>query len=316
MSTSKRRITILGGTGFVGTQLSCSLAQQFDEVVLLSRHSQRSRTLKILPNVHVEQVDVHDPEQLQNAISGSDAVINLVGILNAAGSSNYSFKGAHVELTKKVLGACKQAGVSRYLHMSSLNADAKDGSSEYLRSKGEAENLVKQSAGIHWTIFQPSVIFGEYDSFFNRFAGLLVSLPVFPLACPDSRMAPVFVGDVTDSMINALNDTNTHGKTLQLCGPKDYSLEELVEFTAATAGLSRKIIRLPDGLARLQAKVMELVPGKPFSMDNYLSLQTDSVCTEECERQPTSIEAIVPTYLGGRKGVTARHQARRSLARR
>jgi len=314
---TNRRVTLLGGTGFVGTQLACRLALDFDEVVLLSRHRQRSRTLRIIPNVQIEQVDVHDTEQLNAAIEGSDVVVNLVGILNTAGKKDaHSFMGAHVELTRKVLAACKTNGVSRYLHMSSLNADADKGSSEYLRSKGEAENLVKGSSGITWTIFQPSVIFGEGDSFFNRFAGLLVSLPVFPLACPDARMAPVHVGDVVNSMMDSLSNPDMGGQCIQLCGPKDYSLQEIVEYTAATSGLSRKIIRLPDGLAKLQAKIMEFVPGKPFSVDNYESLQTDSVCDGNCARQPTSIDAVVPTYLGNGKGVTARHQSRRELARR
>lgn len=314
---SKRRVTLLGGTGFVGTQLSCRLAQEFDEVVLLSRHSQRSRTLRILPNVHVQQTDVHDEEKLKQALSGSDVVVNLVGILNDAGkNSANSFAGAHAELTRKVVDACTALGIKRYLHMSALNADADKGTSEYLRTKGEAEKTVKASKALNWTLFQPSVIFGEQDSFFNRFAGLLTSLPVFPLACPDARMAPVYVGDVVDSMMSSINDTSTFNQSIQLCGPSDYTLQEIVEFTANTCGLKRKIIRLPDGLAKLQARVMEFVPGKPFSRDNYQSLQTDSVCQTGCDRQPTSIQAIVPSYLGNRKGLTARHQSRRQLARR
>lgn len=314
---SKSRVTLLGGTGFVGTQLSCRLAQEFDEVVLLSRHSQRSRTLRILPNVHVEQTDVHDVEKLKQALSGSDVVINLVGILNVAGkNSANSFAGAHSDLTKKVVDACASLGIKRYLHMSALNADAQNGSSEYLRSKGMAENTVKSAKSLNWTLFQPSVIFGEEDSFFNRFAGLLNALPIFPLACPDARMAPVHVGDVVESMMASVNDASTYGQSIQLCGPTDYSLQELVEFTAKTCGLKRKIIRLPDGISKFQARVMEFVPGKPFSLDNYLSLQTDAVCTTDCARQPTSIQAVVPTYLGNVKGVPARHQSRRELARR
>jgi len=314
---SKRRVTLLGGTGFVGTALSCRLAQEFDEVVLLTRHSQRSRTLRILPNVHVEQTDVHDVAKLKDALTDSDVVINLVGILNMAGTNSAnSFTGAHADLTKKVVDTCSALGINRYLHMSALNADADNGSSEYLRSKGAAENTVKSSKSLNWTLFQPSVIFGEKDAFFNRFAGLLAALPVFPLACPDARMAPVYVGDVVESMMAAINDSSTYSQSIQLCGPEDFSLEELIEFTANTCGLKRKIIRLPDGVAKFQARVMEFVPGKPFSRDNYLSLQTDAVCSGDCTRQPTSIQAIVPGYLGNVKGVPARHQSRRELARR
>ena len=314
---SNSRVTLLGGTGFVGTQLSCRLAQEFDEVILLTRHSQRSRTLRILPNVHVVQTDVHDVEKLTQALKGSDVVINLVGILNSAGSkSTNSFDGAHAELTKKVVGACEKLGISRYLHMSALNADAKNGSSEYLRSKGVAQNTVKASKSLNWTLFQPSVIFGEQDAFFNRFAGLLTSLPVFPLACPDAKMAPVYVGDVVEAMMSSINDASSFGKSVVLCGPKDYTLQELVEYTADIAGLKRKVIGLPDGLAKLQARIMEFIPGKPFSRDNYLSLQTDAIGDADTQRQPTSIDAVVPTYIGNSKGVPARHQSRRELARR
>jgi len=313
---SKGRVTILGGTGFVGTQLSYRLAEEYSEVVLLSRHTQRSRALRIIPNLHIVKVDVHDDEALATAISNSDVVINLVGILNSSGSGNAnSFKGAHADLTSKVVAACESHGVSRYLHMSALNAD-KNGTSEYLKTKGAAEETVKASKSLNWTIFQPSVIFGEDDSFFNRFAQLLTSLPIFPLACPDSRMAPVFVGDVCQSMMDSLSNADSSAKTIQLVGPSDYTLREIVEYTAETQGLKRIIIGLPDSLSKLQARIMGFVPGKPFSMDNYLSLQTDSIASAETERQTTSIQAIVPRYLGKSGGVSARHQNRRELARR
>jgi len=314
---SKSKVTVLGGTGFVGTQLVYRLAQRFDKVVLLSRHNQRSRTLRILPNVFVEKADVHDPKQLESAFNGTDVVVNLIGILNQGGKkAGNSFVGAHATLTENVIKACEQQGVAHYLHMSSLNADAKKGSSEYLRSKGMAEDAVQASTALAWTIFQPSVIFGEKDSFFNRFNALLNAIPIFPLACPDAKMAPVYVGDVVDCMMNALDNSDAVGSRIQLCGPADYTLQELVEFTANTSRLKRKIVRLPDGLARLQARVMEWVPGKPFSRDNYLSLQTDSICTGGCERQPTSIQAVVPGYLGRSTGLSGRHQSRRELARR
>ncbi len=313
---SKGRITLLGGTGFIGTELACHLAQQFDEVILLSRHTQRSRSLRILPNVHVVKTDIHDAPALQNALKDSDVVINLVGILNSAGSqSQNSFMGAHADLTASAIKACETAGVTRYLHVSALNADAENGSSEYLRSKGVAENHIKAAKKLDWTLFQPSVVFGEQDQFFNRFSQLLTSLPLFPLACPDSKMAPVFVGDVCKSIVNSLDDASTIGKTIKLVGPADFTLQEIVEYTAELRGLNRKIIRLPDGLAKLQARIMEFVPGKPFSVDNYQSLQTDSIC-DDCERQTTSVKAVVPRYIGNKACINGRLQSRREMARR
>ncbi len=311
-------ITLIGGTGFVGTELVVRLAERYAEVRVLTRRARRRADFRILPNVRQIECDAHEPTALANAIAGSDAVINLVGILNESGSgSNTSFGGAHETLTEKVVTACQSTGVSRYLHMSSLNADAENGGSEYLKSKGRAESHVRASgAGLSWTIFQPSIIFGKKDAFFNRFAGLLRSVPwVFPLAVPDARMAPVWVGDVCRVMIDSIDDPGAKGSTYCLCGPQDFSLRELVEYTANTAGLRRHVIGLPDWAARMQAAVLGRVPGKPFSHDNYLSLQTDSICREDCPRQPTSLDAIVPRYLGG-EDWTGQLQDRRTLARR
>ncbi|ASJ71185.1 complex I NDUFA9 subunit family protein [Granulosicoccus antarcticus] len=314
---SNRRITLLGGSGFVGSQLTYRLAQTYDEVVVLTRRAQHVRSLRTLSNVHVREVNVHDAAALNEAIAGSTAVINLIGILNEGGNkSKNSFASAHSGLTEKVLAACAAAGVQRYLHMGALNADAENGSSEYLRTKGQAEELVRNSqSSVDWTIFQPSIIFGEHDAFFNRFAGLLRALPIFPLAVPDAKMAPVFVGDVCQVMIDSIDDPAAISSTIKLCGPKDYTLRELVQYTADTAGLSRTIIGLPDWASRMQARVMEYVPGKPFSRDNYQSLQTPSVCGDNCPRQPTSLDAVVPRYIGT-KDWTGLLQKRRAAARR
>lgn len=311
-------ITLVGGSGFVGTELVIRLAEHFGEVRVLTRRARRRAEFRVLPNVRMIETDVHDSKALAKAISGSDTVVNLVGILNEAGSgASGSFSGAHEALTETVLAACQETTVARYLHMSSLHADAENGSSEYLRSKGRAEAHVRAvKAGLAWTIFRPSIIFGKKDAFFNRFAGLLRAVPyVFPLAVPDARMAPVWVGDVCRVMIDSIDDPATYGSTVQLCGPEDFSLRELVDYTARTSGLQRRVIGLPDWAARLQAAVLGRLPGKPFSHDNYLSLQTDSICEEGCPRQPTSVEAIVPRYLGG-EDWTGQLQDRRKRASR
>ena len=310
------RVTLIGGTGFIGTELAMRLASRCSEVVLPTRRAARVREIRVLPNVRVVEADVHEPAELARLVAGSDTVINLVGLLNEGGSGTSSFEGAHVGLTGKVLEAAAAAGARRYLHVSALNADS-EGSSEYLRSKGRAEDLVRAAPGaLAWTIFRPSIVFGARDSFFNRFGTLLSAVPfVFPLAVPDARMAPVWVGDVCRAMIDAIGDPATHGQAVHLCGPEEFTLRELVEYTARVKGLERRVIGLPDGLARLQGKIMERVPGKPFTTDNYLSLRTPSVCPEGAPRQPTSIDAIVPRYLGDENSL-ARLQEWRTEARR
>ncbi|MCU7810057.1 MAG: complex I NDUFA9 subunit family protein, partial [Candidatus Thiodiazotropha sp. (ex Notomyrtea botanica)] len=152
------------------------------------------------------------------------------------------------------------------------------------------------------TSIRPSVIFGRGDSFFNRFAALLKLSPVFfPLACPKSRFAPVWVEDVAEAFARCLTNDKTVDAHYDLCGPSVYNLQELVSFTAKTLGLRRFILPLGNGLSKMQAHLLGHLPGRPFSMDNYLSLQTDSVCEgngfEKLGIQPQAIESVVPQYL-------------------
>ena len=273
------------------------------------------------PNITLLQADVHDSAVLRREFSGCGAVINLVGILNETGKRGSGFHRAHVELPQRVADAAVASGVGRLLHMSALHADAGERDSLYLMSKGEGEDRVHAAAehGLVVTSFRPSVIFGPGDSFFNRFAGLLrLAGPVFPLACPNSRFAPVCVTDVSEAMCRAL-DSATGGERMELCGPDVYSLRELVEYTRDLLGLRCRVIGLGDTLSRLQARALGMVPGKPFSMDNYHSLQKDSVCSNNALPTlgitPAPVTAVVPGYLAGRNS-RGRYQSLRRQARR
>ena len=272
--------------------------------------------MKVLPGLKLIQGTPADKSIRDAALEGCDVAINLVGILNEKGRDGRGFRKVHVDLAKDILQSCIDQKVPRLLHMSALNADSSKGSSHYLRSKGEAENYLHTFTGrnIHITSFKPSVIFGPGDSFLNRFAGLLKLAPVMPLACPDARFAPVYVGDVASAFVNAIDDKQTFGQRIELCGPNQYTLEELVEYTARCLGLHRVIAGLTDWASKLQASVMDFVPGKPFSTDNYNSLKQDSVCSQGTPCT-TSIEAIAPYYLG--KGdINTQLQNFRTLARR
>ena len=295
-------ICILGGTGFVGRHLASRLADGAQPIKVLTRRRARHRDLLVLPSLQLIEANIHDLDQLKTHFDGCGAVVNLVGILNEKGRAGSGFRHVHVELAEKVVRACIDCRVPRLLHMSALNADATSGPSHYLRTKGEAENYVltasRETMGV--TSFRPSVIFGPEDGFLNRFARLLRLIPfIFPLACPASRFAPVYVGDVTKALVNALGDKSARGQRYDLCGPREYTLKELVEYTARLTGRSRWVIGLPNWLSKLQAMVLEFVPGKPFSLDNYHSLSRDSVCGDHL-RCPTSLESIAPIYLGTR----------------
>jgi NADH dehydrogenase len=295
------RIVLIGASGFFGEYLLRALTGDRHQCVVLTRNLARRKNLALMPAVRLVQADVHDAETLVEHFADADAVVSMAGILNETGSSGNGFEKVHVDLVRNIIGACEKTGVTRLLHISALHAGG--GESLYLKTKGKAEELLKSSKNLHVTIFQPSVIFGEGDEFFNRFAGILQLAPVLPLAMPKSRLQPVFAGDVAACMLASLDDPMTWGKTYKLVGPKSYTLKELVQFTADTLGKRRRIIGLPTPVSALMAKVMNLVPGKPFSWDNYLSLKTDNTSDESGFRyfgiEPRSIEIEVPYYLAG-----------------
>jgi NADH dehydrogenase len=310
-------VCIFGGAGFVGSQLAYRLAASGRSVRVLTRNRERNKHLLVVPGISLVEADIFDRNQLKQHLKGVDAVINLVGILNEKQHNGEGFRKAHVELPKLIIDACLFNNVKRVLHMSALNADASTGRSHYLRSKSEGENALHAIASekLQVTSFRPSVIFGPDDSFFNRFASLLKITPVaFPLACPHAKFAPVYVGDVANRFAQALDDDDSIHQRYDLCGPKEYSLTELVNYTASQLGIKRSIIGLPDTLSHLQAAIFEWFPGKPFSLDNYNSLQVDSTCARGF-KEPTSIESIVPFYIGN-KGTNKQYDAYRKTAHR
>jgi NADH dehydrogenase len=312
-----QRIIIIGGTGFIGSHLVPRLAALGHQVTLLTRRPERHRQYRIGSRVRLVQANPYAAGELAPLLADCDCVINLAGILNEQGNSTFS--RVHVDLPRALVKVMREAGVSRLLHMSALNADVNETRGRYLKTKGEGENLVHQSPGVEVTSFRPSVVFGPGDSFFRRFAGLLkmMPVPVFPLACADARFAPVYVGDVVAAFVHALEHRATVGQRLELCGPQVYTLRELVAYTAELIGKKIWIVGLPDVAARAQAHLMGLLPGKPFTLDNYYSLQKDSVCSQPAafSLPPRSVEAIVPGYLGG-ANTRARYYDYRARARR
>lgn len=298
-----RTICILGGTGFVGRHITARLIERGYHVRIPSRDPFRHRELNVLPTVTLIKADVHDPGVLAREFAQAEAVVNLVGILNEKGHKGEGFRQAHVELTRKVLDACRRCGIERLLHMSALGA-AIDAPSHYLRTKAEAEQLLPMTPGgiPATTVFAPSVIFGRGDTFINRFVRLLKRSPgVLPLPFPRARLAPVYVGDVAEAFVTSLTRRDTFGRRYALYGPRTYTLRDLVRFAADITGTRRLIVGLPDWAARLQANVLEYAPGKPFSRDNYLSFKAAGVDAPsglaELGIEPAALEAEAPNYL-------------------
>ena len=296
-----KRICIIGGSGFVGRHIAHQLVERGYDVRLLTRDRERAKHLLVLPSAEVITANVHDRAELARQFSGMDAVINLAGILHQ--SKKNSFDNTHVQLTQKVLDACRATAVQRVLHMSALAATP-NAPSAYLRSKAEAEKRVlafQQAGSGETTIFRPSVIFGHGDSFINLFAKLIKILPVIALACPNARFQPIHVDDVARAFADSLDQASTFGQAYNLCGPKIYTLRELITLIAALLGKRRPIIGLGPRLSYFQAWLMEWLPVKLLTRDNYFSMQVDSVC--DCEFpfdfKPSSLESVVPEYLAG-----------------
>ena len=299
-------VCVLGGSGFVGTELVIRLALAGHWVRVPTRNLTRTERLRVLDTVELRVANVHEPRILSQLFAGCDAVVNLVGILNERRGA--SFDAVHTELAAKVMASARTAGVRRLLHVSALGADP-HAPSRYLRSKAAAEARLRAAphselphAGPAVTILRPSVIFGPGDSLTNRFAGLLrLTLGWLPLARARARFAPVCVFDVADALVHALGERSSAGQTYELCGPQVMTLAEIVRLTARVARLPCRIVPLPDVIARLQGLVMGMLPGKPFSLDNFRSLTLDSVCREDgCGRlgiTPSPMLAVLPTYL-------------------
>ena len=304
--TPLRRVALLGGTGFVGRTLAARLQREGLKTRVITRDLGHTRALWTLPDVECRAVNSDDAAAFAAVLDGCDAVVNLVGILNERRDDGRGFAKVHVELTQRALDAASSAGVARFLQMSALNANPA-GPSHYLRSKGEAEHKVRAATPMRTAILRPSVIFGDGDGLFGRFAPLVRWLPFLPLAGAHARMQPVFVGDVVEAAWRVLRDDQLPtGAIFELGGPVQLTLGDIVAYTALCTGHRCPVIALPNWLGRLQAELCEHLPGKPFSRDNWRSLQADSVVTGDdgltrLGIAPTAMTTVVPALLAPAK---------------
>ncbi|MGE5476513.1 MAG: complex I NDUFA9 subunit family protein [Bacteroidales bacterium] len=318
----RRVVTVFGGSGFIGRQVVKRLAAQGWIVRAAVRDPVDAGFLKPMGDpgqVNPVAANVADPASVRAAIAGSDAVINLVGILFEKGKA--SFDAIHHRGAANVAQAARDGGVSKFVHMSALGAD-KNSPSAYARTKalGEEAVLAALPAAI---IIRPSVVFGPDDDFFNRFARLARVSPVLPVFTGDGFKAihtehgygvdwfgsggptfqPVYVGDVADAIVTALSDPKAAGKVYELGGPRRYTLKEVLELILRTTGQKALLAPLPFWVAKLQATFLQLLPKPPLTPDQVKLLRVDNVVRggkpglAELGIAPVAAEAVVPTYL-------------------
>jgi len=286
------KIYVTGGTGFVGSHLAHKLAWAGHEVTLGGLSTESS--IELPENVNVKQIDVTDEESLD--FSGHDAVIHLVG-LSPLFKPKIPYHKIHVEGTENVIEACKDAGISRYVHMSALGADPK-GDTEYLRTKGEAQTLVENS-GLDWTVFRPSVIFGEGGQFLNFTESLLTP---FITALPSSnpKFQPINVEDIGDLFVEAVKDEKHIGKAYDLGGPDVYSMKEIAQMIEKSKGRFLTVLPVPMPLVKIGMLTSEKL-GLKFGMDQYRSLKQDNVVeNNDVEAFRKSVDEMerLESYLG------------------
>ena len=288
-------LTIFGGSGFIASEIVYKLSKSFKEIRLLTRNTQACNHLKVIKNIQIHLYEPSNVSSYSMHVNESDIVINTVGILNE--SRKQSFDDIHFDFVRKIINKSKESSVKKFIQLSALNAD-ESGLSKYLQSKGKADKYISSmsSSSFKTVILRPSIVFGEKDSFFNRFKNLLKLFPVFPLACPNSMFSPIYVKDLT-GFIKEASLTDKYDNTIQnVTGPKDYKFIELINFILSTMKIKRLIIPLNYSLSKLQAFAFTYLPGNIFTLDNFKSLQVDNISTGGL-KGTSSIEEFVPPYL-------------------
>ncbi len=300
--TEIRRVTVFGGDGFIGRHLVQRLAARGLTIIVYGRRARDAGFLKPMGDpgqIVLANGDIRDPERVAAVIAGSDAVINLIGILREG--RGQSFGELQRDAPGMIAEVAHAAGVRRLIHLSAIGADAAS-PSRYARSKGEGETALRA----HFpdtTILRPSIVFGAEDQFFNRFAAMTKLSPFLPIVGAATRFQPIYVGDVAAAIVAALDDPLTTGETYELGGPTTYSFRALLTLMLAELGVRRLIIDLPPSLATWIARLSAFLPEPPLTTDQILLLRHDNIVTpgartlSDLGLVATPLERVLPEQL-------------------
>jgi NADH dehydrogenase len=313
---AQQLVTVFGGSGFLGRHVVRALVKRGYRVRVAVRRPDLAgflQPLGVVGQIHAVQANLRYPASVTAAVMGSDAVVNLVGIMKEQGRQ--SFTAVQANGARAVAQACATVGVNRLVQISALGANA-ESRSVYARTKAEGEAAVHQIVP-QAVILRPSVMFGPEDTFFNRFASMARMLPILPLVGDGAaKLQPAFAGDVAEVVARAVDGTVAAGKIYELGGPEVMSLRQIVEDVCKVTGRKRLIASLPLPLAGVMARVLELVDTLTLGLlpdelkltrDQVLLLGQDNVVSPEAVKEgrdfaglgiaPVSVEVEVPSYL-------------------
>ncbi len=304
------KVFMTGCTGFVGSAVLRQLVESRHEVRALVRKGSEAK-LTMTEGVEIHLGDVTEASSLVGALEGCDAIIHLVGIIREFPGRGVTFKKMHVEATQNILEAAQAQGVKRYLHMSS-NGTRERGTTGYHRTKWQAEELVRGS-GLDWTIFRPSLIFGQGSEFINMLSELIRRIPVVPVIGDGQyRMQPVALEQVAASFVQALQMPQTIGSTYHLGGGASYSYDEILDLTAQALGKQKACkIHQPLFMIKPMIKLMQGSEYFPITSDQLTMLVEGNVCSNKEWVEDFGVKPI--TYAEGigpclRKGPETTHQ--------
>ena len=301
-------VTVFGGSGFLGMQVTRALAKRGYRVRVACRRTNlayRSPLMGEVGQIQIMQVNVRVPSSVERALEGADACVNLVGVLFEQGRQR--FHSLHAQGARAIAEAARARGIKTLVQVSAIGADA-NSKSKYARTKAEGEAAARENVPTA-TVVRPSVVFGQDDSFFNRFGALAAQSPALPLpGGGGTRFQPVFVNDVAAAIAACILDPATRGKTYELGGPSTYSFRELMQLVLTQTQRSRLLVPLPWPVARLIGVAGDMVAGvlpiaPPLTSDQVELLTHDNVCSGALPGlsalgvTPTAVEAVVPTYL-------------------
>jgi len=290
-------VHVTGGTGFVGSHLSNELAERGFDVVAVSRSPEKT-PIRLGESVERREGDVTNPETLD--FEGADAVVHLVALSPLTKPRGTTHEAVTAEGTRNVVGACEGAGVERVVHMSALGADP-DGSTAYIRAKGEAESAVRGSS-LNWTVFRPSVVFGDGGEFVS-FTKLLTTPYVTGLpGGGKNRFQPIYVGDLVGMLADTLEEEGHVGETYEVGGPESLTLAEMSKMVYEAEGRSLCVVPVPMPLAKVGLSLADPLPFVPMGSDQYRSLKMDNVVegTNDADKFGLSVERMTTfaEYLG------------------